>query len=86
MITNITHLFSGDKCSVVWFTREDHFMDNNLPTDPEFRRKICALKGIPYTAPEPMVTAPAEQPKETYTAAEIRALVEMAVNERMHTA
>ena len=58
-------------------------MDNNLPTDPAFRRKMCALKGIPYTEPEPMVSAPAE-PEETYTAAEIRALVEMAVNERMH--
>jgi len=84
MITNITHLFSRDTCSVVWFTREDHFMDNNLPTDPEFRRKICALKGIPYTDPEPMAVAPAESEK-TYTSAEIRALVEMAVNERMRS-
>ena len=59
-------------------------MDNNLPTDPEFRRKICALKGIPYTDPAPMAMAPAE-PEETYTAAEIRALIEMAVNERMRS-
>src|SRR5450631_1744184 len=84
MTTNVTQLFSSGKCSVVWFTREDHFMDNNLPTDPEFRRKICALRGIPYTEQEPMVSAPAE-PEETYTAAEIRALVEMAVNERMRS-
>ena len=59
-------------------------MDYNLPTDPEFRRKICALKGIPYTDPEPMVATPAE-PKETYTAAEIHALIEMAVNDRMRS-
>jgi hypothetical protein len=59
-------------------------MDYNLPTDPEFRRMICALKGIPYTEPEPMVSASAE-PGETYTSAEIRALVEMAVNERMRS-
>jgi hypothetical protein len=59
-------------------------MDNNLPTDPEFRRKNCALKGIPYTEPQPMVSAPTE-PEETYTAAEIHALVEMAVNERMRS-
>jgi hypothetical protein len=59
-------------------------MDNNLPTDPEFRRKICALKGIPYTDPEPPPVAPTE-PEVTYTAAEIDALVEMAVNQRMRS-
>ena len=34
-------------------------MDDNLPSDPEIRRKICALKGIPYTDPEPTVATPA---------------------------
>jgi hypothetical protein len=62
-------------------------MPNNLPTDPEFRRQICAIKGIPYTDPEPPVAAPAGpvRPEKTYTAAEIRALIELAVNERMHS-
>ena len=60
-------------------------MHDNLPTDPEFRREICAIKGIPYTDPEPPVAAPAApvRPEKTYTAAEVRALIEMAVNERM---
>jgi hypothetical protein len=57
-------------------------MDYNLPTDPEFRRRICALKGIPYTDPEPPPVAPTE-PEETYTAAEIKALIDVTVNERM---
>ena len=59
-------------------------MYNNLPTDPEFRREICALKGIPYTDPEPppAIAAPT-RPEQTYTAAEIQALIEVAVNERM---
>ena len=56
-------------------------MHDNLPTDPEFRRKICALKGIPYSDPEPVVATPAAP--ETYTAAEVHKLIELAVNERM---
>ena len=56
-------------------------MHDNLPSDPEFRRKICALKGIPYTDPEPMVETPAAG--ETYTAAEVLKLIELTVNERM---
>jgi hypothetical protein len=39
----------------VWLTRKEHFMYDNLPSDPEVRRVICKLKGIPYTDPEPPV-------------------------------
>jgi hypothetical protein len=58
-------------------------MDYNLPTDPEFRRKICALKGIPYTDPEPPPVAAPTPSEQTYTAAEIQALIDVTVNERM---
>ena len=60
-------------------------MHDNLPTDPEFRRQICDLKGIPYTDPEPPVaaaTTPTQQ-EPTYTAAEIQLLVNSTVQERM---
>ncbi len=62
-------------------------MHHNLPTDPEFRREICAIKGIPYTDPEPPVAAPAApaRPEKTYTAVEVLSLIEAAVNERMHS-
>ena len=76
MIDNLAHLFSSTKCSVVWLTRKEHFMDDNLPSDPEFRRKICAL-----TDPEPMVETPAAA--ETFTAAEVLKLIELTVNGRM---
>ena len=58
-------------------------MHHNLPTDPEFRREICAIKGIPYTDPEPPVATPAAP--ETYTAVEVLSLIEAAVNERMRS-
>jgi hypothetical protein len=59
-------------------------MYDNLPSDPEFRRVICKLKGIPYTDPEPpSSSAGPPVPAQTFTAAEVRALVETAVRERM---
>ena len=59
-------------------------MYDNLPSDPEFRRVICKLKGIPYTDPEPPSSiAGPTVPAQTFTAAEVRALVETAVRERM---
>jgi hypothetical protein len=63
-------------------------MEHNLPTDPEFRRTICALKGIPYTDPDPQPLATrmvaGGRSEETYTAAELQALIEVTVTERMH--
>src|SRR6516165_8413140 len=85
MTTNVTDLFSRDKCSVVWLTRKEHFMYDNLPSDPEFRRVVCRLKGIPYTDPEPPTSiAEPTIPEQTVTAPEIKVLVEMAVKEQMN--
>jgi hypothetical protein len=60
-------------------------MYDNLPSDPEFRRVVCRLKGIPYTDPEPPTSiAEPTIPEQTVTAPEIKVLVEMAVKEQMN--
>ena len=59
-------------------------MYDNLSPDPEFRRVICELKGIPCTDPEPPSSiAEPTVPAQTFTAAEVQAFVEIAVREQM---